>query len=298
MRILDRENIKVGLRDLGFGDEDWKRFSQLIKRPNGILLVTGPTGSGKTTTLYAALNELNRPDVKIITAEDPVEYYLPGVNQCEVRAKIGMTFARIIRAMLRQNPNILLVGEIRDQETAETAIQASLTGHLVFSTLHTNDAPSAITRLVDIGIQPFLVASSVMAIMAQRLVRKVCPKCRVRVEPPAHLLAGLGLRPEIAKKANFAKGKGCSNCNKSGYRGRMGIYELMTMTNTIREMTFKGESTQSIRKIARKQGMRTLFEDGMIKAMKGVTTLEEVLRITQHDMVASAQQAQAAEAAK
>src|SRR5262249_11284309 len=284
MRILDRDNIKVGLRDLGFGDEDWKRFTQLIKRPNGILLVTGPTGSGKTTTLYAALNELNRPDVKIITAEDPVEYYLPGVNQCEVKAKIGMTFARIIRAMLRQNPNILLVGEIRDQETAETAIQASLTGHLVFSTLHTNDAPSAITRLVDIGIQPFLVASSVMAIMAQRLVRKVCPKCRVRVEPPGHILAGLGLRPEIAKKANFAKGKGCSNCNKTGFRGRMGIFELMGMTNTIREMTFKGESTQTIRKMARKQGMRTLFEDGMIKALKGQTTLDEVLRITQREI--------------
>jgi type IV pilus assembly protein PilB len=285
MRILDRENIKVGLQDLGFGDEDFARFKQLIKRPNGILLVTGPTGSGKTTTLYAALNELNRPDVKIITAEDPVEYYLPGVNQCEVKAKIGMTFARIIRAMLRQNPNILLVGEIRDLETAETAIQASLTGHLVFSTLHTNDAPSAITRLVDIGIQPFLVASSVLAIMAQRLVRKVCPKCKMRYDPPPHLLAGLGLRPEIAKKANFLKGKGCNHCNKKGYRGRLAIFELMTMTPQIREMTFKGESTQNVRRLARKQGMRTLFEDGIIKAIRGITTLEEVMRITQKDMV-------------
>lgn len=285
MRILDRDNIKVGLQDLGFGDEDFARFKNLIKRPNGILLVTGPTGSGKTTTLYAALNELNRPDTKIITAEDPVEYYLPGVNQCEVKAKIGMTFARIIRAMLRQNPNILLVGEIRDLETAETAIQASLTGHLVFSTLHTNDAPSAITRLVDIGIQPFLVASSVLAIMAQRLVRKVCPKCKMRYEPPAHLLSSLGLRPEIAKKANFMKGKGCSHCNKKGYRGRQGIYELMTMTPQIREMAFKGESTQNIRKLARKQGMRTLFEDGIVKAIRGITTLDEVLRITQRDMV-------------
>jgi type IV pilus assembly protein PilB len=284
MRILDRENIKVGLRDLGFGEEDWKRFSTLIKRPNGILLVTGPTGSGKTTTLYAALNELNRPDVKIITAEDPVEYYLPGVNQCEVRAKIGMTFARIIRAMLRQNPNILLVGEIRDEETANTAIQASLTGHLVFSTLHTNDAPSAITRLVDIGVQPFLVASSVMGIMAQRLVRKVCPKCRQRFEPPGHILKGIGLRPEIAKKANFMKGKGCSYCNKTGYRGRMGIYELMGMSTQVREMTFRGESTEAVRKLARKQGMRTLFEDGMIKALKGLTTLDEVLRITKPDI--------------
>ncbi len=286
MRILDRENIKVGLRDLGFGEEDWKRFSTLIKRPNGILLVTGPTGSGKTTTLYAALNELNRPDVKIITAEDPVEYYLPGVNQCEVKARIGMTFARIIRAMLRQNPNILLVGEIRDEETANTAIQASLTGHLVFSTLHTNDAPSAITRMVDIGVQPFLVASSVMGIMAQRLVRKVCPKCRQRIEPPAHLMKGLGLRPDIVKKANFMKGKGCTYCNRTGYRGRMGIYELMSMSSTVREMTFRGESTEAIRKVARKQGMRTLFEDGMIKALKGLTTLEEVLRITKRDMLA------------
>jgi type IV pilus assembly protein PilB len=285
MRILDRDNIKVSIRDLGFGDEDWRRFQGLIKRPNGILLVTGPTGSGKTTTLYASLNELNRPDVKIITAEDPVEYYLPGVNQCEVKAKIGMTFARIIRAMLRQNPNILLVGEIRDEETANTAIQASLTGHLVFSTLHTNDAPSAVTRLVDMGVQPFLVASSVMAVMAQRLVRKVCPKCKTRVEPPAHILAGLGLRPEIAKKANFMKGKGCAHCNKTGYRGRMGIYELMIMSSQIREMTFKGDSTLNLRRVARKQGMRTLFEDGMIKAIKGVTTLEEVMRITQQEQM-------------
>ncbi|MBV8265419.1 MAG: type II/IV secretion system protein [Planctomycetaceae bacterium] len=280
MRILDRDTIKIGLKDLGFGDEDYKKFQQLIKRPNGILLVTGPTGSGKTTTLYAAINELNRPDIKIITVEDPVEYYMPGINQCEVKPKIGMTFARIIRAMLRQNPNILLVGEIRDEETANTAIQASLTGHLVFSTLHTNDAPGAVTRLVDIGVQPFLVASSVMAVLAQRLVRKVCPKCRQRIEPPAHLLKGIGLRPEITKKANFMKGKGCSNCNKTGYRGRMGIYELMLMNGTIREMAFKGETAVAIRKVARKQGMRTLFEDGMIKALRGLTTVEEVLRIT------------------
>ncbi|WP_169980500.1 GspE/PulE family protein [Tautonia rosea] len=287
MRILDRDNIKVSLRDLGFGEEDFKRYQNLIKRPNGILLVTGPTGSGKTTTLYASLNELNRPDVKIITAEDPVEYYLPGINQCEVKARIGMTFARIIRAMLRQNPNILLVGEIRDEETANTAIQASLTGHLVFSTLHTNDAPSALTRLVDIGVQPFLVASSIIGIMAQRLVRKVCPKCRARYEPPPHLLKSLGIRPEIASKANFMRGKGCSYCNKTGYRGRLAIYELMNMSSQIREMTFKGENTQAIRKLARKQGMRTLFEDGMIKALKGITTIDEVLRITHHDVSGS-----------
>ena len=287
MRILDRDNIKVSLRDLGFGEEDFRRYQNLIKRPNGILLVTGPTGSGKTTTLYASLNELNRPDVKIITAEDPVEYYLPGINQCEVKSRIGMTFARIIRAMLRQNPNILLVGEIRDEETANTAIQASLTGHLVFSTLHTNDAPSALTRLVDIGVQPFLVASSIIGIMGQRLVRKVCPKCRARYEPPAHLLKSLGIRPEIASKANFMRGKGCGHCNKMGYRGRMAIYELMTMNSQVRELTFAGESTQVIRKLARKQGMRTLFEDGMIKALKGQTTIDEVMRITQHSDASS-----------
>src|SRR5438067_4558534 len=257
MRILDRDNIKVGLQDLGFGDEDWARFKQLIKRPNGILLVTGPTGSGKTTTLYAALNELNRPDVKIITAEDPVEYYLPGVNQCEVKAKIGMTFARIIRAMLRQNPNILLVGEIRDLETAETAIQASLTGHLVFSTLHTNDAPSAITRLVDIGVQPFLVASSVMAIMAQRLVRKICVECRQPGELSETELRALNLDPSQLSEAQVMKPVGCDECRHTGYRGRMGIYELMIMSSTIREMTFKGEPTLNIRRMARKQGMRT-----------------------------------------
>src|SRR6516162_2018414 len=244
MRILDRDNIKVGLQDLGFGDEDWGRFKQLVKRPNGILLVTGPTGSGKTTTLYAALNELNRPDVKIITAEDPVEYYLPGVNQCEVKAKIGMTFARIIRAMLRQNPNILLVGEIRDLETAETAIQASLTGHLVFSTLHTNDAPSSITRLVDIGIQPFLVASSVMAIMAQRLVRKVCPKCKARYEPPASTLKAAGISAEQAANATFMRGRGCNYCHHTGYRGRNGIFEMLKMSSGIREMTFNRAATQ------------------------------------------------------
>lgn len=283
MRILDRDSIKVGLRDLGFSEDDFKRLNQLIKRPNGILLITGPTGSGKTTTLYAALNELNRPDVKIITAEDPVEYYLPGINQCEVKSRIGMTFARIIRAMLRQNPNILLVGEIRDKETADTAIQASLTGHLVFSTLHTNDAPSAITRMVDIGTQPFLVASSVIGIMGQRLVRKICQKCKQRYEPPAHVLKGLGLKPELAKKANFMKGRGCSNCNKTGYRGRMCITEMMVMTTQVRELAFKNAPTQEIRKVARKQGMRTLFEDGMIKAIKGLTTIDEILRITHRE---------------
>src|SRR5581483_8116410 len=203
MRILDRGNIQVNIRDLGFSEEDYIRFQNIIKRPNGIFLVTGPTGSGKTTTLYAALNELNRPDRKIITAEDPVEYYLPGINQVEVKHQIGLDFSRIIRAMLRQAPNIILVGEIRDHETAEIAIQASLTGHLVFSTLHTNDAPSAITRMADIGVPPFLIASSVIAIMAQRLVRVICPKCKEPDTPPAAEIKAAGLKPDQLAGATF-----------------------------------------------------------------------------------------------
>ncbi len=283
MRILDRGNIQVSIKDLGFAEDDFARFQQIIKRPNGIFLVTGPTGSGKTTTLYAALNELNRPDRKIITAEDPVEYYLPGVNQVEVKHSIGLDFARIIRAMLRQAPNIILVGEIRDHETAEIAIQASLTGHLVFSTLHTNDAPSAITRLVDIGVQPFLVASSLIAIMAQRLVRIVCPKCKAPDQPSAHEIKAAGLSAEQLKHANFMRGQGCSHCNHTGYRGRLGIFELLKMTGAMREMTFKREPTQSIRRQARLMGMRTLLEDGLHKALKGITTLEEVLSTCHHE---------------
>src|SRR3984893_9260286 len=247
MRILDRGNIQVSIKDLGFGEEDFKRFQQIIKRPNGILLVTGPTGSGKTTTLYAALNELNRPDRKIITAEDPVEYYLPGINQVEVKHQIGLDFSRIIRAMLRQAPNIILVGEIRDKETAEIAIQASLTGHLVFSTLHTNDAPSAITRLIDIGVQPFLVASSIIAIMAQRLVRVVCPKCKEPDRPPSAELKAAGLTPDRMAGATFMRGRGCNHCHHTGYRGRLGVFEMLRMTSGIREMTFNRAPTQTIR---------------------------------------------------
>jgi type IV pilus assembly protein PilB len=283
MRILDRSNIQVSIKDLGFAEDDFKRFQQIIKRPNGIFLVTGPTGSGKTTTLYAALNELNRPDRKIITAEDPVEYYLPGVNQVEVKHQIGLDFARIIRAMLRQAPNIILVGEIRDNETAEIAIQASLTGHLVFSTLHTNDAPSAITRLVDIGVQPFLVASSVIAIMAQRLVRLVCPKCKGPDTPPAHEIKDAGITPDMLKGATFMRGSGCAYCNHTGYRGRKGIFELLRMSSGLREMTFKREPAQTIRRQSRLTGMRTLLEDGVQKALRGLTTLEEVLSECHHE---------------
>jgi type IV pilus assembly protein PilB len=283
LRILDRGSIQVNIRDLGFGDDDYQRFQQIIKRPNGIFLVTGPTGSGKTTTLYAALNELNRPDKKIITAEDPVEYYLPGVNQVEVKHNIGLDFARIIRAMLRQAPNIILVGEIRDCETAEIAVQASLTGHLVFSTLHTNDAPSAITRLIDIGVQPFLVASSLIAIMAQRLVRVVCPKCKEPDRPSAAELKAAGLTPDRVASATFMRGRGCAHCHHTGYRGRLGIFEMMKMNGSIREMTFKREPTQAIRRQARLLGMRTLLEDGISKSLKGVTTLEEVLSTCHHE---------------
>src|SRR5262249_32337061 len=283
MRILDRGNIQVGIRDLGFGEEDFARFQQIIKRPNGIFLVTGPTGSGKTTTLYAALNELNRPDRKIITAEDPVAYYLPGINQVEVKHSIGLDFARIIRAMLRQAPNIILVGEIRDKETAEIAVQASLTGHLVFSTLHTNDAPSAITRLGDIGVPPFLIASSVIAIMAQRLVRVNCIKCKEPYRPTDGEFESGGISRDQAAKATFLRGRGCNHCHQSGYRGRLGIFELMKMNSAIREMTFNREPTQGIRRKARQTGMRTLLEDGVQKALKGITTLEEVLSICHHE---------------
>src|SRR6516164_5048513 len=284
MRILDRGSIQINIRELGFGDDDYQRFQQIIKRPNGIFLVTGPTGSGKTTTLYAALNELNRPDRKIITAEDPVEYYLPGVNQVEVKHQIGLDFARIIRAMLRQAPNIILVGEIRDVETAEIAVLASLTGHLVFSTLHTNDAPSAITRLIDIGVQPFLIASSVVAIMAQRLVRVICSKCKEPDEPSTPEIRASGITPDQLANATFMRGRGCTYCHHSGYRGRLGIFELLKLNAAIREMTFNREPTQTIRRQARLLGMRTLLEDGINKALRGITTLEEVLSICHHEI--------------
>lgn len=279
MRLLDKDNIKVGVRQLGLSDEDFRQFKNLIRRPNGIILVTGPTGSGKTTTLYAALNELNRPDRKIITAEDPVEYYLPGINQVEVKHAIGLDFARIIRAMLRQAPNIILVGEMRDAETAQMGIQASLTGHLVFSTLHTNDAPGAITRMVDMGVPAYLVASSILAVLAQRLVRVSCAKCKQPYRPSDSALEAAGITPDMAAAATFMKGKGCVNCNKTGYKGRLGIFELMMMTTRIRELAFQGAPTQEIRRAAVSQGMTTLYDDGIRKILRGITTPEEVLRV-------------------
>ena len=283
MRILDKDNIRVSLTQLGFADADFKKFTSLIKRPNGIILVTGPTGSGKTTSLYAALNDLNTPTRKIITAEDPVEYYLPGINQVEIRHNIGLDFARVIRAMLRQAPNIILVGEMRDLETAQMGIQASLTGHLVFSTLHTNDAPGAITRLVDMGVPPYLVASSVIGIMAQRLVRTICKKCKKPYVPSELEIQESGMTPDQVAKSTFAKGMGCGSCNKSGYRGRMAVFELMMMTSKIREMTFQQASTVEIRRAAKAEGMSTLYWDGIRKVRAGLTTIEEVMRVARED---------------
>ena len=279
MRLLDKDNIKIGVRQLGLAEKTFKQFQNLIRRPNGIILVTGPTGSGKTTTLYAALNTLNRPDRKIITAEDPVEYYLPGINQVEVKHKIGLDFARIIRSMLRQAPNTILVGEMRDAETVSMGIQASLTGHLVFSTLHTNDAPSAITRMVDMGVPGYLVASSVVAILAQRLVRTICHKCRHRFTPPESVLRDAGLTAEQIENANFMKGRGCNSCQRSGYRGRIGIYEMLLIDSKVREMIFRNESTAHIREYAVSRGMDTLYNDGINKVLDGVTTFEEVYRV-------------------
>ena len=279
LRLLDKDNIKVGLRQIGFSETTYKRFSELIKRPNGIVLVTGPTGSGKTTTLYAGLNSLNRPDRKIITAEDPVEYYLPGINQVEVKHKIGLDFARIIRSMLRQAPNVILVGEMRDAETVLMGIQASLTGHLVFSTLHTNDAPSAITRMIDMGVPSYLVASSVVAIIAQRLVRTICPKCRTKYKPTPEVLKEAGLTQEQIENATFMRGKGCQSCNKTGYRGRMGIHEILMVDAKVREMIFANASSMEIRDHVVANGMATLFKDGLEKVMDGFTTFEEVYRV-------------------
>ncbi|HWP41504.1 MAG TPA: ATPase, T2SS/T4P/T4SS family [Tepidisphaeraceae bacterium] len=282
LRILRPDSVRIGIQNLGFEEEDYKTFLKIIKRPNGIFLVTGPTGSGKTTTLYAALNELNRPDRKIITAEDPVEYNFPGINQCQVRENIGLTFAKILRAMLRQAPNIILVGEIRDLEVAEVAIQAALTGHLVFSTLHTNDAPSAITRLIDMGVKPFLVASSIQAVMAQRLIRVLCPKCKQPDRDPDPMWLKLaGIQPSDLKDRIIYKPRGCDYCTGTGFRGRLGIFELMQMNNEIRSLAFDRAPTNKIRKAALASGMKSLLMDGRLKVLNGLTTAEEVVKVAQ-----------------
>ncbi|MHC4103593.1 MAG: GspE/PulE family protein [Planctomycetota bacterium] len=282
LRILRPDAVNIGIESLGFEQRNYEQFQKIIKRPNGIFLVTGPTGSGKTTTLYAALQELNKPDKKIITAEDPVEYNFDGMNQCQVKEEIELTFDKILRAMLRQAPNIILIGEIRDGVVADIAIQAALTGHLVFSTLHTNDAPSAITRLIDMGVKPFLVASSIQAIMAQRLVRIICKKCKVVDEnPDPNLLQALGITPEVLEKEHIYKGAGCSQCQSTGYKGRVAIFEMFEMNNEIRELAFAKAPTTELRKAAKASGMNTLMQDGILKVFKGTTTPAEVVRITQ-----------------
>ena len=283
MRILDKGGIALGLPQLGFFSDDQQIFERLITLSDGIILVTGPTGSGKTTTLYACLNTINKPDRKIITVEDPVEYQMSGINQVQVRSDIGMTFSAALRAILRQAPNIIMIGEIRDMETAEIAVNASLTGHLVFSTLHTNDAPSAVTRMIDIGVKPFLVASSTRAIMAQRLVRKICEKCKEPYQPQETELRLLGPAAKQLASAQLFHGKGCADCQFTGYRGRLGIYEIFQIDDQVRNLIFEQVSSTELRIKARELGMRTLREDGLRKVVAGITTLEEVLRVTMGD---------------
>ncbi len=282
LRILRPDAAKLGLVNLGMQEDTLETFKSIISRPNGIFLVTGPTGSGKTTTLYSALSELNRPDIKIITAEDPIEYNFKGINQCQVNEHIGMSFSIILRAMLRQAPNIILVGEIRDKVVGEVAIQAALTGHMVFSTLHTNDAPSAITRLIDMGLKPFLVASSIQAVLGQRLVRILCDHCKEPEENPSVRLLNLcGLTKSEIEGKTIYKQVGCTRCGGSGYRGRRGIYELMVMNSEIRELAFNRAAVSKIRQAALASGMRNLLGDGKLKVLEGKTTLEEIARLTQ-----------------
>jgi general secretion pathway protein E len=283
LRLLPRTTEMLDLERLGFGERQLAVWEKLIARPNGIILVTGPTGSGKTTTLYGALARLNRTDQNIITIDDPVEIQLPGVGQIEVNNKVGLTFARALRSVLRQDPNVVLVGEIRDLETAEIAIQASLTGHLVFSTLHTNDAPSAITRLVDMGVEPYLVASSLIAVLAQRLVRVLCPECREPYEPTPAELAELGLRATEPVRAH--RPKGCHRCHHSGYYGRVGIFELMVLDDELRAMIVQNTDSKSIKRLAVTRGMKTLRQDGARKMLLGTTSIEEIVRATEEEGV-------------
>jgi len=281
MRLLDKGASLLSLRDLGFQDESHAWFKKIIQRPHGICLVTGPTGSGKTTTLYAALSELNRSDVKIITAEDPVEYHIAGINQVQVNQRIDLSFSRILKAMLRCAPNVILVGEIRDLETAEIAIQAALTGHLVFSTVHTNDAPSAITRLQDLGVPPFLVSASVQSIIAQRLVRRLCAECSEEYEPQPEEASSIGLDPSQLKEAKFRKARGCRACEGAGFHGRVALFETFEMDPHLREMTFREESLKDITEVAKGSGkLQELVIDGARKVLNGVTTVGEVLRVT------------------
>jgi general secretion pathway protein E/type IV pilus assembly protein PilB len=283
MRILDKEGLRLGLAELGFFSDDQQTFERMIGLPDGILLVTGPTGSGKTTTLYSCLHFINRPDRKIITVEDPVEYILAGINQVQVHEQVGLSFSAALRSILRQAPNVIMIGEIRDLETASIAINASLTGHLVFSTLHTNDAPSAVTRLIDIGVKPFLVASSTRCLMAQRLVRKICKKCGGPFTPDEAELRALAITSEQVREASFRKGKGCPDCTGTGCRGRMGIFEVFVIDDDSRKLIYDKAPASVLRARAREMGMRTLREDGVRKALAGLTTPDEVIRATVGD---------------
>jgi len=283
MRILDKRNLALGLPQLGFLSDDQAKFERLIGLPDGVILVTGPTGSGKTTTLYACLGQINSPDKKLITVEDPVEYQMSGINQVQVNRAVGLDFSAALRSILRQAPNIVMIGEIRDHETAEIAMEAALTGHLVFSTLHTNDAPSAVTRLTDIGIKPFLVASALRAAMAQRLVRSICDKCREEHIPTDRERKMLGTLSKDSATMKMYKGAGCPVCNHTGYKGRKGLFEIFSVDDTVQRMIFDKAPTTVLRARVREMGMRTLREDGMLKVASGMTTLEEVLRATMGD---------------
>jgi len=282
LRLLDRSSVLLGLDKLGMSPRDLKVTKMILERPHGIILVTGPTGSGKTTTLYAGLSQINDIQRKIITIEDPIEYQLHGINQIQVSRKAGLTFASGLRSILRHDPDVVLVGEIRDVETAEIAIQASLTGHLVFSTLHTNDAPTALTRLVDMGIEPYLVASSLEAVIAQRLVRTICPECKE--ELPEQEVAPLRRRFGDRLPAVLYKGRGCRNCQGTGYRGRMGIFEMMVVTDDVRSLILDNASPRDLRMASAKQGMTSLRDDGFRHLHAGRTTVEEILRVTKDDM--------------
>jgi len=278
--VLDRGVVSLSLDKLGIAPDTLRKFRDLIKRPNGIVLVTGPTGSGKTTTLYSALSELNDVEDKLITTEDPVEYDIDGIVQVPIDTEIGNTFAACLRAILRQDPDRILVGEIRDVETAEIAVQAALTGHMVFSTLHTNDAPATVTRLRDMGVPPFLITATVEAILAQRLVRRICTGCREEVVPGADVLADLEVTSDQIVGKKFYRGQGCDKCNRTGYKGRVGLYELLVMTDELRDMVVRNASTEELREVARRAGMVTLRDAGMTNIFAGLTTADEVIRET------------------
>ena len=279
MRLLDTSRTFGTLEELGFAERDLRVVGSAIARPNGIILVSGPTGSGKTTTLYSILSTLNKPEVNIITVEDPVEYQMAGVGQVQVQEKIGLTFAGALRSILRQDPDIVMIGEIRDRETAQIAIQAALTGHLVLSTIHTNSAPATITRLIDMGIEPFLIASSLVVSLAQRLVRKLCDACKEKYDPPENLFRRLGMSAQEVKSTTFYKPVGCEDCNKSGYRGRFAVFEVMEITNGIVRLTMERSNTTVVREQAIKDGMTLLLQDGIRKIKQGLTTIEEVLSV-------------------